>query len=124
MKLLELEPQFLKVDPTNPDHFQSVDFIGQSNGLMFLCPVCFLKNDGPKGTHSVICWTPEVPQTVNPKPGRWNFEGTGYGDLSLVSGSSSILLDSKPLSEEEKARGYKEPCRAHFFIKNGEIKFA
>lgn len=35
-----------------------------------------------------------APPDVDPKPGRWEFHGTGYADLSLVAGSSSILLTS------------------------------
>jgi hypothetical protein len=55
----------------------------------------------------VLCWQPHVPQTIHPIPGRWRFVGTGYDDLSLVAGSSSIAL--------------KSGCKAHFFVRDGNI---
>jgi len=106
MRLSELEPQFLKI--TSPTTFQDVDAIADADGVIFLCPVCFRANGGSVGTHSVICWQPHVPQTIPPTPGRWNFVGTGYGDLTLRAGSSSIALTG-------------DGCKAHFFITNGEI---
>jgi hypothetical protein len=106
MKLQELNPHFLKIVDDRTNH--RVDNIKEADGLLFLCPVCFEKNNGAVGTHSIICWQPHVPQTRSPKPGRWNFIGTGYNDLTLQAGSSSILL--------------KGDCGAHFFIKNGEIQ--
>lgn len=60
------------------------------------------------GIHSVICWEPNVPQTTNPVPGRWNMNGTGLHDLTLTAGSSSVLVHCD--------------TQAHFFIQNGEIK--
>jgi hypothetical protein len=106
MRLVELEPQFIKVK--SEIEFTEVNDIKDADGIMFLCPVCF-KNNGNSniGTHMIICWRPNVPQTINPKPGRWEFLGTGYDDLELRAGSSSILLTGG--------------CNAHFFIKNGEI---
>lgn len=105
MKLTELEPQFLESKNPVTDHY--VDKIEEAQGIIFLCPKCFLENKGSKGTHSVICWNPTVPQDRNPKPGRWNLVGTGYDDLSLVNGSSSVALNGG--------------CNAHFYVKNGEI---
>jgi len=85
-----------------------VDDIKQADGVLFLCPKCFSVNGGSKGTHWVLCWRPHVPQTVKPIPGRWELLGTGYGDLSLRAGSSSIQLEAG--------------CRAHFFIEAGAIR--
>ena len=108
MKLTELQPDFLKV--VNDHEFKIVDDIKDADGISFLCPVCYAANGNSSvGTHSVICWQPHVPQTINPQPGRWNFLGTGHEDLELKNGSSSILLNGG--------------CKAHFFIRNGEIKF-
>lgn len=107
MKLTELDPHFLKI--LSEREYQCADVsLAEADGVQFLCPVCFAKNGGPVGTHSVICWRPHVPPDVNPKPGRWEFSGTGYNDLTLTAGSSSILLTSG--------------CKAHFFITNGEIR--
>jgi hypothetical protein len=44
---------------------------------------------------------------MSPTPGRWDFQGTGLQDLTLVAGSSSVLLTGG--------------CRAHFFVRDGEI---
>lgn len=106
MRLLELNPEFLK--RTGDDTFERTASIAEADGLLFLCPVCFRANAGSVGTHSVICWQPKVPAHITPGPGRWNFEGTGLADLTLVAGSSSILLSGPG-------------CGAHFFIRNGEI---
>ena len=105
MRLAELEPQFLRV--VDPKRWAHVDSIAEADGIFFQCPVCWLKNQGPTGTHGVVCWRPRVPQTVHPVPGRWEFQGGGYGNLTLVAGSSSVLLMSG--------------CKAHFFVRAGEI---
>ena len=99
MRLTELEPTFLIRDDDH--HFHMTDNIQEADGVEFLCPVCL-------GTHAIICWSPQVPQTTSPTPGRWNMQGSGYNDLTLVAGSSSILLQGAP-------------CGAHFFIRNGDI---
>ena len=105
MRLEDLEPQFLRWK--SPSAFQHVDSIEEADGIFFLCPKCFVANGGMIGTHGVMCWRPHVPQDTSPKPGRWEFSGTGYADLTLVAGSSSVLLTSG--------------CRAHFFVRAGEI---
>lgn len=107
MKLTELEPKFLKWEDDR--HFLMTDEIAGADGLEFLCPVCFKANNGPVGTHAIICWTPKVPQSTSPTPGRWNIQGSGYHDLSLVAGSSSVLLNGAP-------------CKAHFFVRSGQIE--
>jgi hypothetical protein len=105
MRLVDLEPRFLKI--LDSGCYRMVDALEEADGLDFLCPLCFTTNSGRVGTHHVICWRPHVPQTTNPIPGRWEFKGTGYGDLTLVAGSSSILLMSG--------------CRWHGYITNGEV---
>ncbi|RJP17199.1 MAG: hypothetical protein C4529_14990 [Deltaproteobacteria bacterium] len=106
MKLLDLEPRFLtRIDDNN---FREHDDIAQSDGVMFLCPKCLSRSErGKVGVHWCICWGPSVPQTTQPTPGRWGLVGTGYQDLSLIAGSSSVLLQGG--------------CHAHFFIRDGEI---
>jgi len=105
-KLTELEPQFLKwIDDS---HWQCVDSIYEADGVEFVCPLCFELNHCQRpGVHAVICWEPNVPQSTRPRPGRWELHGTGYADLSLVAGSSSILLTGG--------------CAAHFFIRDGWV---
>lgn len=107
IRLVDLSPQFMKIE--TPALFKHVATIEEADGIMFLCPKCFEKNGGAIGTHSVICWRPHVPQTIHPTPGRWNFLGQGYDDLTLQAGSSSILLSGPG-------------CGAHFFIQNGEVQ--
>jgi hypothetical protein len=108
MRLTQLEPKFLKWNSDTT--FTMIDDIKEADGIMFLCPVCYMNNtreDKTVGVHSIICWKPNVPQTTYPAPGRWEMLGTGYDDLELRAGSSSVLLTGG--------------CKAHFFIRNGEI---
>lgn len=108
MRLTELEPEFLKwLGPEHPESCQIIEGPEQADGLWFLCPLCFLVNGGPVGTHGIKCWKPHVPQTVSPTPGRWNQTGTGFHDLSLVASSSSIQLT--------------DGCRWHGYVQNGEV---
>lgn len=106
MTLFDLEPQFIKI--SSNDTYQHVDTITEADGIFFLCPKCFEANKGNVGTHGVICWMPHVPQTREPKPGRWSLVGSGYSDLTLVAGSSSVALGGG--------------CNAHFFVTKGEIQ--
>lgn len=125
MLLAELEPQFYRrevrschvgavgcstvSEHTEHEFFIPVDLVAEADGVMFLCPKCFVENGSSNaGTHQVLCWQPHVPPDIAPKPGRWKFVGTGYADLTLVAGSSSILLTAG--------------CRAHFFVRNGRIE--
>lgn len=105
MRLTELNPSFVKRD--DDKRFHDVTTLNEADGVMFLCPKCFIANGGEVGTHSVLCWSPGVPQTTDPKPGRWNLIGTGFGDLSLVAGSSSVKLT--------------QGCMWHGFVTNGEV---
>lgn len=106
MRLRELKAKFIKRDDSRS--FREVETKAEADGVMFLCPVCFKENNGPVGTHSIICWEPSVPQDTEPVPGRWTMQGNGIDDLTLVAASSSIFLQ-------------KAPCKAHFFVRNGEI---
>ena len=107
MRLTELEPQWLQFIGERTFRRDEGLTAEAADGIMFLCPKCFKQNGGPMGTNSIICWTPKVPKSVSPQPGRWSFEGQTFGDLTLVAGSSSVALIGG--------------CAAHFFIRNGEI---
>jgi hypothetical protein len=106
MRLSELEPQFLAWD--DDKHFHHVPTLTEADGIIFVCPKCLHEKGTRPGVHSVICWEPNVPQTTSPIPGRWEMQGTGFEDLTLVAGSSSIFLTGPG-------------CGAHFWIRNGEI---
>lgn len=106
MRVTELEPQFVKIIDERTT--QDVDDIASADGIMFVCPKCIITLGGRAGAHSVLCWQPHVPQSRTPGPGRWNFIGTGYSDLTLLAGSSSIALTG-------------DGCKAHFWITSGEI---
>lgn len=77
-----------------------VESIDQAHGVAFLCPLCFERNSGKRGTHMVICWSRSagVPEEAVPGPGRWKMEGTGLADLTLnadpPSTARSVLLTS------------------------------
>lgn len=112
MRLTELEPHFLKVEDDRTSVM--IDDLAAADGIDFLCPKCFQKNGGKRGTHSIICWfAGRVPDGKTPGPGRWTPSGTGYHDLTFVPGnpprSTSVLQIGG--------------CAAHFFIENGEIRF-
>jgi hypothetical protein len=109
MKLLELEPNFIK--RSGERGFIETPTLSEADGILFLCPVCFLKHKGDVGTHSIICWfRGKVPDDLNPGPGRWTPSGTDFSNLSFVPGqppkACSVLEDDG---------------HAHFHITNGEI---
>jgi len=110
VRLTDLEPTFLRRKPNDADGHeinQYVDLIDDADGVAFLCPTCFVANGGPVGTHQILCWRPRVPPEIVPRPGRWEMLGSCYDDLTLFAGSSSVLLTSG--------------CRAHFFVRAGQI---
>lgn len=104
VSLRDLDAKFLKRESSN--RFREVGSIADADGIQFLCPKCFKENNGPVGTHGVICWSPSVPQDTTPTPGRWEMRGTGLDDLTLVAGSSSVHLQGGG-------------CGAHFFVRKG-----
>lgn len=131
MQLTELEPKWLryetkvevwtrrKDDGTDEEvtgpriYMPIVDDISQAQGVEFLCPKCFTENNGPVGTHAVICWSRSrgITDDVTPGPGRWMLVGTGFEDLTLnadpPNSARSVLLTSG--------------CGWHGFVTNGEV---
>ena len=111
MKLRDLEPKLLRITDERTYYHGDDVTVAAADGVEFLCPRCFETNGGPVGTHAIICWRPNVPQTFYPVPGRWELVGTNYDDLTLEGEkSSSVLLDGPG-------------CGAHFFVRNGEVTF-
>jgi hypothetical protein len=100
MKLLELQPRWV---PKGSD-------IQSAIGIVFLCPLCFKKNGGPSGTHSIkIHFFGRTDEALN----FWIPRGSDFSDLTIVGspaggGHPSILLIG-------------ERCGAHFEIRQGEI---
>lgn len=106
MRLTDLNAQFLK--RLRADLLTRVDALADADGVQFLCPICFDKNKGPIGTHSVLCWfVGRVPDDMTPGPGRWNPSGAGIDDLTFVGpGQTSVKLESG--------------CLWHGHVENGE----
>jgi hypothetical protein len=94
--------------------------IAEAQGVMFQCPKCAIgKPTGGnqhrrfvRGAHYVICWfrnprnAQPVPDSADPKPGRWYFTGTSIDDLTFTGpGAMSVLLTGG--------------CGWHGFVTNG-----
>lgn len=103
MKLRDLDGAFLKYAPYPDtwtvqnqngsieqvsgirDSYKRVETLSDADGVSFLCPGCWIKNSGPVGTDTVICWFKgKVPEKLSPSPGRWNPSGTGLDDLTFI----------------------------------------
>lgn len=106
MRLTELEPQWVNYgdhggfsrftdthshvnydkDEVAEGYHDQAEDIAHADGVFFLCPTCFKKNNGPIGTESVLVWfanKPNVPADAFPGPGRWAATGTSFEDLTL-----------------------------------------
>ena len=102
--LRQLEAQFLRYEGKVLPHAET---LAEAHGIIFLCPKCFAENNGPVGTHAVICWFQgRVPEDAEPKPGRWNPVGTGLDDLTF-SGM------------ERNSVQFIGGCNWHGFVTNG-----
>ena len=67
-----------------------VDTLAQAHSVEFLCPGCFVKNNGPVGTHLVRVTLhdravpPELgSRNTKGEPSRWTAVGDGLDNLSL-----------------------------------------
>lgn len=97
--LSALEARFVRLHGSEGGYHEEPT-IESADGILFVCPLCFLAaqdqhfdpNVGVRGVHSVLCWRPRVPADVSPGHGRWDLQGTGLSDVTLVAGSSSIQL--------------------------------
>lgn len=124
MRLVNLEPQFVRYQ-TGPhpsqaagltsEYLHHVDNLDEAQGVQFLCPVCFVKNNGPVGTHAIeVSFADRGVQdhqgsrSRTGQPSRWRASGTNYSDLST---QPSILIDPALPA----CAGW------HGFITNGEV---
>lgn len=101
-RLTELEPYFVRAGVDGAISY--VDSPLEAQGILFLCPKCFVENKGPVGTHCVLVWFRDrgVPPEFQPTP-RWVVSGTGMSDLTT---SPSIHI--------------RTGCGYHGFLTNGE----
>jgi hypothetical protein len=76
-----------------------------AQGVLLLCPLCFERNGGEVGTHTVLIWFADrgIEDHWRPLP-RWRVSGTGFEDLTL---SPSIAIG--------------QPCGWHGFVQGGII---
>lgn len=83
MRLVNLQPKFLIIERSNASRIET-DTFEQAQGVLFLCPKCFVRSGA--AAHSVVCWFDgrAVPDGEIPEGKRWNVDGSGYGDLTLV----------------------------------------
>lgn len=119
MRLVELDPQFLRYEPEGERIiWRQVDSMNEAHGVQFLCPKCFAANRGPAGTHRVISWSRErgTPEEAEPGPGRWQMAGTGFADLSLVPDLNEAR-DGRMAHSVALIGG----CAWHGFVTNGEV---
>lgn len=108
--LRELEARFVR-DCEEGRIIAPAETLAEADGVLFLCPKCFVANQRNVGTHWVLCWFEgKVPDERDPKPGRWNPVGTGLDDLTFVPGrkSHSVLITTG--------------CRWHGFVANGRAE--
>lgn len=95
--------------------FHDVETVAEADHIMFLCPACFAKNDGPVGTHSVMVSFAgrNIPDDAGSRgaqgPTRWEASGTNLDDLVLTP---SILLNSS---------GPADTCHWHGFVGSSGI---
>jgi len=112
MRLIDLDAKFLKRNADGSSQVEGV-LLSEADGIIFLCPKCYVAKGSDVGVHSIICWfVGRVPDDLLPGPGRWNPSGTGIDDLTFVPpGNVSVSLESNPAG-----------CRWHGHVKNGEAK--
>lgn len=126
--LRSLEPQFIRCDIGVADESHGrqgddgeiqwggfpvdllihVHTLSDADGIQFLCPLCFLKNNGPIGTHEVHVYfhgrgaPPHIGLNSEGKTARWEVMGNDFLDLTL---SPSIWI--------------KSGCQWHGYIRHG-----
>ncbi len=119
MRLIDLAPEWLGM----PYEINGAKFIPRvtksedAHGIWFQCPICYREKGTLVGVHAIMVWNPTVPEDQEPNPGRWNFVGNSFHDLTLKGATST---DSVNL--EKVVDGVAVGCQAHFFIRAGAIE--
>lgn len=79
------------------DVLTQVPTLADADGIQFLCPLCFLKNEGVVGTHRVAVYfqgrgaPPHIGKNSEGQTARWEVMGNDFLDLTL---SPSIHIKS------------------------------
>lgn len=95
LPLSHLQAQFLRA--TAHGGWAAHPTLDDADGVVFLCPRCYVDNGGPEGAHLIICWFEgRVGDDLKPGPGRWKPQGSSLADLSFVptkrTSSTSVKL--------------------------------
>ena len=103
VKLTDLEPQFFRL--TKRSTYAPTNDVEQADALQIRCPAChwsFGRGRTPGAhVHSIILWLDKE---------RWDFKGTGYGDLTFSAGEVPVAMTTG--------------CQARFTCKAGKVDFA
>lgn len=81
--------------------YQRVATLAEADGVWFLCPKCFAKNGGARGTHTVMvgfagrCPPGSYMKNLEGQDVRWQVSGTGLDDL-VLSPSIQLLCHPPP----------------------------
>lgn len=107
MRFVDLEPKLYRYEDPGTALIP-VDSIAEADCVWFLCPRCYVDLGGPVGCHSIACTKPGAPNRQGGKA-RWKISGASLEDLTL---SPSIAVVGEGT------------CKAHFFIRAGEVVWA
>lgn len=112
MNFMDLTPEFVRHETRDGrQYLVYVNEITEAQSVEFMCPTCFQRNGGSKGTHWVMVTFVDrgVPddqgsQSTSGKPSRWRAHGTGLQDLTLAPS-----IDLTP------------GCDWHGFVRDGQV---
>lgn len=135
-RLRDLEAQFLKAHLVTEAEWQAkptpgvswsgpywsyrkVDTLVEADGIKFLCPGCYARNNGPVGTHIVMVGfvgCPKDAYTTDYAGNHvaWHPSGSGYDDL--------VLTPSIDLAPPGAYIELKDGCRWHGFVGTGSAR--
>ena len=108
MRLLDLEPQYYRI--VTPKSYAEVHSIAGADGLLFFVSEVLCEEQGSRRHAYGDPLAASCLAGLQSESGRWEFLGTGYGDLTLKADSSSVFLSGDG------------GCQAHFFVKNGSLE--
>lgn len=89
MTLLELHPRFMRLtrteEPPERWSWHEVETLAEADGVSFLDPKEYQESEGKRAC-TILCWFRgrQIPDDLNPGPGRWTPTGSGLQDLTLM----------------------------------------